>query len=187
MTVKLEVLELKPDKIPITLTEHPQFCLYRLEEKNGKFFKPPYQVPKNGRNDVLRKVRVNDPTTFCTFEEAVAAYLHPQFNFDGIGFVLTEYDPFVFIDLDHCTDPIGGISPRGISMAERIGGYRELSPIDGVHIIAKANIPKSIKRGWIEMYGSRRYMTLTGHRLVSSPHDIPDRTREVMDLYNEIA
>jgi len=50
--------------------------------------------------------KVNNPSTWGSFEEAVGQY--EEQDHDGIGFVFTPGDPYLGIDLDNCRDPITG-------------------------------------------------------------------------------
>jgi hypothetical protein len=43
--------------------------------------------------------------TWRKFEDAARIYRRCEGSFDGLGFVLTAEDPYVFIDLDNCRDP----------------------------------------------------------------------------------
>ena len=82
--------------IPQELKERRQWVCYRIEEREGKKTKIPYRTDKVGRGHA----KSNDPATWHTFEEVAEAVGKLQNRFDGIGFVLSESDPYVFIDLD---------------------------------------------------------------------------------------
>ena len=79
--------------IPFELQTFKQWVLWRFVTlDNGKITKEPYQC--NGQ-----LASVTNPETWIDFDTAVAAQKNGKF--DGIGFVLTEQDPYCFIDLDH--------------------------------------------------------------------------------------
>ncbi|MHB1000886.1 MAG: hypothetical protein ACYC27_16715 [Armatimonadota bacterium] len=69
------------------------------------------------------------------------SYVKTKNKFDGIGFMLAEFDPYVFIDLDHVVhDSV--IEPWARELIERVGSYTEYSQSgSGIHIIAKAKKP----------------------------------------------
>ena len=69
------------------LIQIDQFVNYVLEEKGDRVTKPP--VNGNGH-----KINPHESANWRSFEEAIAVS-------DQIGFVLTDDDPFFFIDLDH--------------------------------------------------------------------------------------
>ena len=81
------------DRIPADMRVYPQFVLWRAEHRDGsdKPTKVPYS-PRSGTH-----ASVGDPTTWGSFDEAVAA--HDRGGWNGIGFVFTANDPFAGIDL----------------------------------------------------------------------------------------
>jgi primase-polymerase (primpol)-like protein len=109
---------------------------------------------------------VNDPATWGTFESAKKRF--NEGDVDGFGFVFTENDPYVGIDLDNCRDKkTGTITDRAQKIISSFASYTELSPSGtGVHIIAKGVLPgKGKKDGNIEMYDQGRYFTFTGETI----------------------
>jgi hypothetical protein len=173
------------DKIPQELREYRQWVVWRLEDRGGpKPTKVPYS-PVNGL-----KAAVDNPATWGTFEQAVAASPNPSFTvfspdmpvtqtgFNGIGFVLTRNDPFGFIDLDEAPDDNEAYE-RQIKIFREFNSYSELSPSGkGLHIIIKGELPHGRRRASIEVYSSERYMTMTGAIYYDAP--IADRH----DLFN---
>ncbi|MEM1427833.1 MAG: hypothetical protein AAGG09_00065 [Pseudomonadota bacterium] len=82
----------------------------------------------------------------------------------SIGFVFTEADPFVGIDLDV---PEGGTPSEGQQrIYEAFDTYAERSPSGrGLHIIAKGKVAKGGVRNsnlGVEIYSSGRFFTFTG-------------------------
>jgi putative DNA primase/helicase len=89
----------KLDDIPGELKAKPQWVVWRVEDQNAKPAKIPIN-PKTGGN-----AKVNDPTTWETFEQALKYYeSHKGNGIAGIGFVFSLDDPFTGIDLDKCRD-----------------------------------------------------------------------------------
>ncbi len=87
------------DNVPDTLKHLPQWVIWRgvwLADK-GKYTKVPYQC--NGS-----KASSTNPNTWTSFDKAVIAY--QQEEYDGIGFVVSDQDSIVGVDLDHCIEPI---------------------------------------------------------------------------------
>jgi hypothetical protein len=146
------------ENIPLELRQYRQFICWRLEETDtGKPTKLPY-CPQTGK-----LASVTNPLTWASYDEALAASV----DYSGVGFVLTEEDPYTFIDLDepHDVDDETRIMiyNRQLKVFNEFNSYAETSPSGkGLHIIVKGSIPAGRKRSAIEIYSSVRYMTLTG-------------------------
>lgn len=107
------------EHIPERMKQTPHWIVWRLEDRGDpKPNKTPYCV-RGGYG------KVNDPTTWATFSEAVMAYQSGKFN--GIGFVFTG-TPFVGVDIDGCIDPgTGEVAPEAIDALNTLRSYTELS------------------------------------------------------------
>jgi len=140
----------KMDNIPDELKELDQWVVYN----STKF-------PINVRTG--KKAEVDNPNTWASFEEAREAVLSGKYK--GVGFVLTEDDPYVIIDLDHVIDPdTGEIQPWAQTIIDRMHSYTEVSQSGtGIHIIVRAKKPGGkCKHGNVEIYDHKRYFGLTG-------------------------
>src|SRR4051812_38530203 len=89
----------------------PRFCLWRQEVRDGKPTKVP--LKKNGA-----KAQSNNPSTWCTHGQAVAALNKLRAEgarIDGIGVFLGRLEDgrfLVGLDLDLCRSPVtGAIEP----------------------------------------------------------------------------
>lgn len=155
--------------IPGEMQSYRQWIAWRYEEtQNGKPTKVPYD-PKNGY-----LAAVDNPDTWNDFNIAVAV-ANAKTGFDGIGFVLTEHDPYCFIDLDGSSD--ANVIARQNKIFESFDSYSERSPSGtGCHIIIKGHVPRGRKRASVEIYSSLRYMTMTGDVVANKPinqrHDL---------------
>jgi hypothetical protein len=144
------------DNIPDELKAFRQWIVWRFEDHGGpKPTKVPYAPNFPGH------AAVDKPGSWGSFDEAVLRY--GKGGVDGIGFVLTEADPFVFVDLDdtHGNDEALQTQYR---IFHEFQSYAERSPSgNGLHIIGKAKLPgKGRKRNYVEVYDRSRYMTMTG-------------------------
>lgn len=171
--------------IPQELRDYAQWICWQYVEKQvkreGNVVKRQVKMPFNPNTG--KPAKVNDPLTWGTYEEACrSAYLY-----DGIGFVFTEYDPFVGIDIDHCiTD--GVMTKESYKLMKRFGSYCEKSPSEtGIHIIIKGNIRdgrKGARNGKMEVYSQDRYFTVTGNSIQMAPivsgQDILDYLMDVV-------
>ncbi|MDT0302913.1 bifunctional DNA primase/polymerase [Streptomonospora wellingtoniae] len=83
------------------------------------------------------------------------------------GFVLAG-DGIVCIDLDHCIGAGGELSPLAQALLERCPPtYIEVSPSgDGLHVWGRGEVVRGRRMrrrgGPVELYGSGRYITVTG-------------------------
>lgn len=140
-------------KIPKEMTAYKQWVVWKAESRGeGKTTKIPYDV-KTGR-----LASVTNPETWASFDEVVASVS----SYSGIGFVLTDNDPYTFIDLD---DTKG--DAKAFAEQQRIyrifNSYSELSPSGkGLHIITKGSVPSGKRKGFVELYSNERFMTMTG-------------------------
>lgn len=124
--------------------------------------KIPYN-PKTGT-----KAKTNAPKTWSDYTTAINRVTYGA-NAGGIGFVLTENDPYIVLDLDHCINPLTGeFSQLATDILERFSGtYTEISQSEtGVHIFVRGNFPVNGWRGdGIEIYASGRYIAMTGNAI----------------------
>src|SRR6266849_1800416 len=87
------------DKIPGELQALRQWLLWKLEERDGRMTKVPYQP--NGRH-----ADVTAPKTWSTFDVCVRALQTGRFS--GIGFVFAKCADYAGVDLDKCRNPQTG-------------------------------------------------------------------------------
>jgi len=157
------------ENIPYELRNYRQFCMWKYEKSDGE---KPTKVPYCAQTG--KHASVNNPQTWCSFDQAAHTLETLPQSYSGIGFVLTENDPFTFIDLDapKSSDPaeVDSINARQQTVFEEFDSYAEYSPSGkGLHIIVKGAIPSGRKRSSIEIYSSQRFMTLTGNVYRKAP------------------
>ncbi|SFF97005.1 Primase-polymerase (Primpol) domain-containing protein [Novosphingobium sp. CF614] len=151
--------------VPEALKPYEQFVLWRLIQKPGepKPRKVPFTVTSAHASST-------DPATWCTWVEACVAYATGGFN--GIGFVFTEADPFVFVDLDDCRDPAtGAYNAQAATIHAALPGAWEVSQSGkGLHGVGVANGTalsgkrrKFVADGQrVEVYPAKRFMAIGG-------------------------
>ena len=171
------------DNIPDEMKEHAQWICWKADKRaNGKITKIPIN-PSNGKY-----AKTNDPETWGKLTDADAFYRSN--GMDGIGFVFTENDPFIGIDLDNCIDPeTGRIDPHAEQIVKQMGSYTEISPSGrGIHIIAKGELPGGGRNtDKIEIYDAKRYFTITGNLFNASPVTVENRSTELFQLYSQLS
>lgn len=119
------------------------------------------QVPTIAGTDA--NASSTDPTTWCSFEDAVDAY--ESGCGDGIGFVIAQDDPYTGIDLDNVRDKdTGVVTPAAQDIIDNIDSYTEVSPSGtGVHVFVRGALPgKRRRKGHVEMYDHARFLCMTG-------------------------
>jgi hypothetical protein len=175
--------------------------VWRYVWKDGKWDKPPLQV--NGR-----PAKANDPATWTDFPTAYRVYCQAGYGsfFDGIGYVPTADDPFVFLDFDRVVGPDGvgtwspelraifaGDVPEPAALVEQLGSYAEVSPSGtGIRIVCKGKLPEGRRKiggkgngcpDGVEMYATSHYLTITGQRLPEAPAAVNDCTEKLAALH----
>ncbi|MCM3567878.1 phage/plasmid primase, P4 family [Neobacillus mesonae] len=167
------------NEIPAELKALPQWILWKMEKRNNKPTKVPYQASGE-------MAQANNRRTWSTFATAVKFYL--QGDYDGIGFVFSRQDNYIGIDIDKCvTDE----KPNAFAteIIDTLDSYTEFSPSGkGIHIIVKGNLPQNVigtgrkntKHG-LEIYSYGRYFTFTGNR--ENSNDVYERTDELGDVF----
>jgi primase-polymerase (primpol)-like protein len=150
------------DRLPQELKDIKQWVVWRYEMAGEKKTKVLYN-PNNPTN----KSATTRPFQWSDFKTAV--FIKEDMRFDGIGFVFTEEDPYIGIDIDHCFDPeTKELYPEFNFDLNVLDSYTEYSPSkSGLHIICKGVYPnldmKGHKRGSYEMYYRQRFFTITGN------------------------
>lgn len=160
------------DCIPDDLRQRPQWLTWKRSKTGDKL---PCSVATGKVADA------HDPASRGTFEQAVAAA--QRRHHAGIGYVFTDDDPFVGIDLDDCIDA-GDVAPWARTIVDTMQTYTEISPsLTGLKMWVKGSIPKSLKTKQLEMYATGRFFTVTGQQLPGTPSSIRDVNGELSALY----
>ena len=142
--------------VPDEMKSWPQWIVWRFEDLDAK---KPTKVPYSPRSG--RMASVTNPQTWATYDEVVECLKTGWYS--GAGFVLTDGDPFAFIDLDDTENDAAALEQQQAIFNET-QGYAEISPSGtGLHIIVKGEIPSGRRRGKVEVYSNQRYMTMTGN------------------------
>lgn len=160
-------MQVRVENIPAELKQMPNWVCWQGEAK----------IPRNPHTG--NNAKSNDPATWGTFEEAVAAC--DKYGFDGLGF---EFAPPMFgVDLDHCIDNTDFVD----EFVETLQSYAEISRSGtGIHIICKGKLPEGARRrGGVEMYSEGRYFIMTGNIYNQKYTKIKDCTESVKVLHHK--
>lgn len=115
----------------------------------------------------------SDPQTHADYETALAAVANG--HLDGIGLAVTEFDPFVVVDLDGCRDPAtGALTEFASDVVDTLGTYTEISNSGkGLHLVCRSYVDGNYKANEderaagraIEFFATAGFVILTGHTL----------------------
>lgn len=132
-----------------------------------------WKPQKSRKDNKVRKVPINPKTgdhASSTDSKTWSGYCGRVRNSPRRGFVLTDTDPFIVVDLDHCIGSHGRINLQATKILLYFQSYTEISPSGtGVHIWVKGTMPGAIKRKEFEFYSDLRYMTVTENPLFNCP------------------
>jgi len=163
------------DNIPDELKEFRQWVMWKYENRDGD---KPTKVPYSTSN---YPAAVDNPNSWGSFEQVKKAFETGLYS--GIGFVLTDNDPFAFIDLDATDD--AEQQKRQHTIFQEFNSYAELSPSgNGLHIIVRGSVEHGRKRSKIEVYSNERYMTMTGNVYRAGP--VNDCQVLLADLWEQL-
>jgi putative DNA primase/helicase len=103
--------------IPEELQKRRQWIVWRRDKDGTKIPMQTTGFP----------AKVNDPETWCSFDEVVTV----SSGFTGIGYVITADDPYTGINLDNCIDEDGNLREWSEPIVSQMAGigYGEVSPI----------------------------------------------------------
>lgn len=177
--------EIIPENIPQPLKDLDRWVMWKWEPKKDptkKWDKPPRQ-PSGAY------AASNDPSTWSTFEDALAAY-QIEAKWDGIGIVLPPN--VVGVDLDDC------VVDRELDInaqlcVSQMDTYTEYSPSGtGIKMVAAGKLNEDLPRGshakGMELYDDvgSRYFTITG-QVVGEPKGIHARREGIHFLQSILA
>ena len=167
------------------LRDRPQWVAWHYAWKanasnldGGKWTKPPLDA-QTGRG-----ASHTDARTWSPYDQA-AAFAADR-RLPGVGYVLGPDDDIIGIDLDKCRDPSSGALETWAADIIDLGEtYAEVSPSgSGVRLFAQGQIEKAVKSdpAHVEIYASRRYLTVTGRKIEGAPVEVRAAPRTLAAL-----
>lgn len=167
--------------IPEELKNMRQWVCYKATPRGNKVTKIPVN-PISGN-----PIDSNREDNWLKLEEAIK-YIGTNVV-TGIGFVFTEQDDYVGIDIDNCIDKDGQFN----KVAEEVlhifntKAYAEYSPSGkGIHVITKGRkLTERSKNSLygLEIYDKKRYFTVTGN-MIEGFKDIKSCNYEINEICN---
>jgi hypothetical protein len=156
---------------------------YVWKENKQKYDKPPINPLTGGF------ASHSDPSTWCEYEYALKRA--QTFGLPGVGFVLADGDDLTGIDLDRCRDPASGaLEPWAAAVVSLGETYAEISPSGtGIRLFAKGKVDGAIKfdPAHVEIYGRKRYLTITGRHINNTPLTIDRAPDTIAALQARVA
>ena len=158
------------ENIPMELKRIPRWVLWSHTEVGSDGHKRWSKLPVQANG---QSASSTNPTTWADFLTVQAAYQNNPTRFSGVGFVFSEDDNLVGIDLDDCYDADLSCFTNAAmqQLAQSVNGYMEISPSGtGVKIFTRsdfktAHVDHSIG---FEAYPHGRYFTVTGQIISGS-------------------
>ncbi|WP_207589984.1 hypothetical protein [Halomontanus rarus] len=166
--------------IPETLRARDQWVCWREVIRDGK----PTKVPIDPETGSFASS--TDDRTWSDLETA-RTYLGTS-DADGLGFVFTDSDPIVGVDLDDCRDPeTGQPEVDAKAIIDCLESYTEVSPSGtGYHVLVFGDLPDGRnRRGKIELYDRARFFTVTCEHVSGTPTAVCDRQSELEAVHDE--
>ncbi|MXR43121.1 hypothetical protein GRX01_17470 [Halobaculum sp. WSA2] len=170
----------EPEAIPETLRERDQWVCWREEERDGKPTKIPVTPGAGGF------ASATESETWASFGAALD-YTETEYA-DGVGFVFTDDDPIVGVDLDDCRDPeTDDVDDAALDIIRRLDSYTEVSPSGtGYHVLITGELPDGRnRRGSVELYDTARFFTVTGDHVERTPTRVARRQDAVTAIHRE--
>ena len=168
------------EAIPELLLRREQWLCWREEPRDGKQTKVPID-PRTGKY-----ASTTDHETWSSFEAARKRATRE--GEDGLGFVFTDDDPIVGVDLDDCRDPETGETEEWAgSVIETLESFTEISPSGtGYHVLVEGTLPDGRNRkDDLELYETARFFTVTGAHVDGTPTTIEKRTEALRRIHAE--
>lgn len=170
----------EPEAIPERLRERDQWVCWREEDRDGKPTKIPVTPGAGGF------ASATESETWAGFEAALD-YTETE-HADGVGFVFTDDDPIVGVDLDDCRDPeTGDVDDAALDIIARLDSYTEVSPSGtGYHVLIRGELPEGRnRRGGVELYDTARFFTVTGDHVEETPTRVARRQDALTAIHRE--
>ncbi|GGC53861.1 hypothetical protein [Haloferax sulfurifontis] len=158
------------EQLPDDLIERANWVGWRTRTCDGE----ERPVPCDATGD---PASVTDASARTTFEEALARVRGGPA--DGVGYVFTDDDPFVSIELDNCRDTeTGATEAWAQTLVDRLDSYTEVSPSGtGYRVIVRGTLPPGRTRAdALELSAGARFCPVTGDRVDGAPAAVAERS-----------
>ncbi len=126
MNTKPQTLPVQFTNIPMELKRIPRWVLWRYVEIGDETTKRWSKIPTQANG---QSASSTNPDTWADFLSVQHAYEDNPNRFDGVGFVFSDHDNLVGIDLDDCYDHTQGVFTDAAlqQIADKVDGYMEVN------------------------------------------------------------
>jgi replicative DNA helicase len=164
-----------PEAIPLELRSIPRWVVWDFfPPKPGAVKKKPGKVPIDAGRD--SKSDYTDPAVWRSFDDVLA---EARRRGDvGVGFVFSDLDDVVGVDLDDAYLPTGELKPWAKEILDRFGATWAEKSVSGtgVHalghgerVVGKTKLEGMPAGGAIERYSQERFFTVSGDVIQPAP------------------
>lgn len=161
---------------PETLVRKPQWIVWKPYDGKGK-------VPQAGPLQPEypdQHISAHEPDSWLTFNQA-KEWISENPGY-GIGFTLSDDDPFVLIDIDDCRDPDSDeIHPKARELIDESQTWADVSVSGtGIHLLGRGEWNREYHKTeladgvTVEVYDSKQYAAMSGVPLNDSPDGLTD-------------
>jgi primase-polymerase (primpol)-like protein len=167
------------ESLPAAIVTREQWVAWQTKDRDGKATKVPVD-PGTGQ--------FASATDAETWSDFATAREYATSSATGVGFVFTEDDPIVGVDLDDCRDPEdGSLADWARDIIVRLDSFTEVSPSGtGVHVLVEGDLPEGRNRhGDVELYDDARFFTVTGDHMSETPGTIEARQDALSGVHSE--
>jgi primase-polymerase (primpol)-like protein len=140
------------------------------------------KIPQNRQG---RPAKYTDPSTWMSYEEAVAQSQRP--GYEGVGIMLHKELGVMGIDFDHCIVD-GVLDPEVEGWVAKLNTYTELSfSGEGLHSLAYGKLPwKANRSGKVEMYTDARFFVVTGRQMTGTPDQVLPAQEGIDHIHGQV-
>jgi putative DNA primase/helicase len=163
-------------RIPAELSALPQWVVWSEHWLVDHWVRMPVDACRPCR------AKPHDPETWSAFTRAMDTYQRDRR--DGIGFAVTNDDPYVVITLARCRDrKTGQLAGWATDIVDTFDTYTEIDPSgNGILLILRGVVIGGGKRrGNIEVFAEHRFVPITGN-VIDNRNTIRDR-RDVLSAW----
>src|ERR1017187_6615354 len=140
------------------------------------------KIPQNRQG---RPAKYTDPSTWMSYEEAVAQ--SQRTGYSGVGIMLHKELGIMGIDFDHCIVD-GVLDPEVEGWVAKLNTYTELSfSGEGLHSLAYGKLPwKANRSGKVEMYTDARFFVVTGRQMTGTPNEVMPAQDAIAAIHGQV-
>ncbi|RIH90981.1 hypothetical protein Mterra_00061 [Calidithermus terrae] len=170
------------DHLPADLRARKQWVLWRYEDRDGKLSKVPFRFVNPSS-----RASSTDPSAWGPLGAVPEGY--------GVGYVLTEGEGLVCLDLDWKDTGLDEMPTWAHTILETLPPtYTEWSVSGrGLHLFYRARLPKGHRTKFpvgegqaLEVFTEGRYIALTGNLLPESTHRIQEAQEAISNFYENL-